>query len=299
VNQPSFAQPRIERLLLPGTTAQDLVADVLRLDQLHPVLSGNKWFKLNRHLQLAPPGAPLLTFGGAWSNHLVATAFAAKQTGRTSIGIIRGERPASLSDTLQDALSYGMTLEFVSRHSYAAKAQPNFLRELSLRYPGVYIIPEGGGGIPGIEGSQHILEGTPNYTHILCAIGTGATWMGLVRAAGPGTIVLGIPVIKGITSIADIDHEHLLTPDQLDRGRLLPAHHLGGYARHPPELLEFMNRFYRTSGIPTDIVYTGKLFYALWKIVDNHFFPAHSRLLIIHSGGLQGNRSLLPGQLIF
>jgi 1-aminocyclopropane-1-carboxylate deaminase len=299
LNQPSLAEPRIERLRLPELTARQLEADVLRLDLLHPVLSGNKWFKLHKHLQSSPPGAPLLTFGGAWSNHLVATAFAAQQTGRPSIGIIRGERPPSLSDTLHDALSYGMTLEFISRHRYAAKAQPNFLRDLSLRYPGAYIIPEGGGGIPGIEGSQDILVGTPNYTHILCAIGTGTTWMGLVRAAGPGTTVLGIPVLNATTSIADIDHEGLLTPDQLDRARLLPGHHLGGYARHPPELLQFMNKFYHLSGIPTDIVYTGKLFYALWKIVDSHFFPARSRLLIIHSGGLQGNRSLRPGQLIF
>ena len=264
-------------------------------------MSGNKWFKLHKHFQLAPPGAPILTFGGAWSNHLVATACMAHQTGRRSIGIVRGERPANLSATLHEALSYDMTLDFVSRLVYSAKAQPNSLRELSDRYPGAYIIPEGGGGMPGIAGSEAILHRTDlaGYTHILCAVGTGTTWMGLVRAAPPGTIVVGIPVLKGIDSIAHVDAEGLLTAEQRDRARILPGFDFGGYARHPQSLLDFMNDFYRLTAIPTDIVYTGKIFYALWNIVDSHFFPAHSRLLIIHSGGLQGNRSLKPGRLIF
>ena len=305
MNQPSLAEPLaeppIERLQLPHLAEQQLIADVLRLDLLHPIVSGNKWFKLNRHLRLAPPEAPLLTFGGAWSNHLVATAFMAKQTGRRAIGIIRGEHRPVLSATLQEAQSYGMTLDFVSRQLYAAKAQPHFQRELAGRYPGAYIIPEGGGGMPGISGSEDILHrpGLTTYTHILCAVGTGTTWMGLVRSAPPRTAVLGIPVSKGMITVADIDQEALLTPDQLHRGSILPGHHLGGYARHPQSLLDFMNKFYHLSGIPTDIVYTGKLFFALRNLIDKHFFRAHSRLLIIHSGGLQGNRSLEPGRLLF
>ncbi|HVS98661.1 MAG TPA: pyridoxal-phosphate dependent enzyme [Puia sp.] len=301
MNQPSLADVPIEHLHLPELAAQQLIADVLRLDLLHPVVSGNKWFKLQKHFRQAPPHAPILTFGGPWSNHIVATAYAAKQAGRNAIGIIRGERPVSLSATLQEALSYDMELEFLGRHDYAAKAQPSFLRELSRRHTGAYIIPEGGGGLPGIEGSEDILRLAPasEYTHILCAVGTGSTWMGLVRAARSGTRVLGIPVLKGMTAIADVDREGLLTPAELDRAVLVPGFHFGGYARHPQELLDFMNRFYDRLGIPTDIVYTGKLFYALWKIVDSHFFPARSRLLIIHTGGLQGNRSLTRGKLIF
>lgn len=301
MNRPSLIELQIEPLRLPQLTEHQLIADVLRLDLLHPVVSGNKWFKLQNHLELAPPGAPLLTFGGAWSNHLVATAFAAQQANRRSIGIVRGERPSSLSATLQESRSYGMTLDFVSRKCYAAKAQPTFLQDLLRRYPGVYLIPEGGGGMPGIIGSEGILRGVDpdRYTHVLCAVGTGTTWMGLVRAAARQTTVLGIPVLKGPVTIADVDRDGLLTPDQVDRARILPGHHLGGYARHPQDLLDFMNSFYQLSGIPTDIVYTGKLFYALSNMVDSHFFPAHSRLLIIHSGGLQGNRSLAPGRLIF
>ena len=296
MNPPSFIEP----LQWPELTAQHLGADVLRLDKLHPIVSGNKWFKLQKHLQLAGT-SPILTFGGAWSNHLVATAYAAKQAGLTAIGIVRGEQSFARSAALQDAAAYGMQLEFISRQQYAEKEQPGFLQQLTDKYPGVYIIPEGGGGMAGISGSEAILSkiDAASYTHILCAVGTGATWLGLVRASRPGQQVIGVPVLKGIETIAALDREGLLSPDQTHRARLLPGYHFGGYARHPQVLLDFMNRFFNETGIPTDIVYTGKLFYALWDSLSRQFFPARSRLLIIHSGGLQGNRSLGPGQLSF
>jgi 1-aminocyclopropane-1-carboxylate deaminase len=299
VNRP----PTIQRLQVPEITEYQLTVDVLRLDLLHPVISGNKWFKLKAHLALAlrSPGCPIITFGGAWSNHLVATAYAAKQAGLTAIGIVRGERPAKPSATLQDAESYGMQLEFISRQAYVQKMDPAFIDQLSRRFPGAYIIPEGGGGMPGVNGSGEILLQTDNrcYTHIVCAIGTGATWLGLIRAAGTGHRIIGVPVLKGSGTIAAIDREGLLGPEEFSRAGLLTGFHFGGYARHPRHLLDFMNRLYHDTGIPTDIVYTGKLFYAALTAAGQGFFPARSRLLIIHSGGLQGNRSLPPGQLDF
>lgn len=291
----------VETLQWPELAAQEIHADVLRLDQLHPVISGNKWFKLQCHLQLADR-SPLLTFGGAWSNHLVATAFAAKQAGLPAIGIIRGERSSELSATLQEATAYGMQLEFISREQYTHKTQPTYLKHLLDRYPGAYIIPEGGGGLPGIKGSETILSkiDAATYTHIICAIGTGTTFLGLVRASQPGQTVIGVPVLKGMHELSSIDLTGILTPEQIRRTHLLPDHHFGGYARHPQPLLDFMNRLYKTTGIPTDIVYTGKLFYAVYDSVQKgHLFPAHARLLIIHSGGLQGNRSLPTGRLLF
>jgi len=281
--------------------AQGLHVDVLRLDQLHPVVSGNKWFKLQHHLAQARPGSPILTFGGAWSNHLVATAFAAKERGLSSIGIIRGEAPATLSATLHEAKNYNMQLEFITRQQYAEKDQPAFQQQLLHWFPSAYIIPEGGGGLPGITGSEDILRltDTTTYTHILCAIGTGTTFMGLVRAASPGQKIIGVPVLKGIDSPAAVDPSSLLTKQQTARSQLLPGYHFGGYGRHPQPLLDFMNRLYADTGIPTDIVYTGKLFYAVIDCIRKQFFPTHSRLLIIHSGGLQGNRSLSSGKLDF
>jgi 1-aminocyclopropane-1-carboxylate deaminase len=297
---PNTFDPVIEPLLWPEGATQELHVDVLRLDLLHPVISGNKWFKLQHHLQLAD-GSPLLTFGGAWSNHLVATAFAAKQAGLPSIGIIRGEQPFAQSATLQEAAGYGMQLEFISREQYAQKNQDAFLRQLNDRYPGVYIIPEGGGGLPGIIGSETILckINAASYTHICCAVGTGTTFLGLIRASQGDTSIIGVPVLKGMHELSAIELSGLLTAEQKSRACLFSDYHFGGYARHPQPLLDFMNDLYKTSGIPTDIVYTGKLFYAVYDSIRNHRFPAHSRLLILHSGGLQGNRSLATGRLLF
>ena len=294
MNPPSLC---IERLHWPELTAQDLHADVLRLDLLHPIVSGNKWFKLQRHLQLAEGHSAILTFGGAWSNHLVATAYAAHQTGLKAIGIVRGEPSATLSVTLQEAAGYGMQLEFISRHQYAEKEQPAFLQQLTSRFPGAYIIPEGGGGLPGIMGSETILSkiNADDYTHICCAIGTGTTWLGLVRSSTRQSVI-GVPVLKGIETI---NTTGILTTEQHTRAHLLMGYHFGGYAKHPQPLLDFMNWLYTSSNIPTDIVYTGKLFYAIHDSIRRHLFPTRSRLLIIHSGGLQGNRSLRPGQLLF
>jgi 1-aminocyclopropane-1-carboxylate deaminase len=279
----------------------NITADVLRLDLLHPVISGNKWFKLKGYLQQAQQlsANPIITFGGAWSNHLIATAFAAHEAGLNAIGIVRGEKPPVLSATLSSALQYGMQLEFISREDYTGisredytgKTGPDFLHQLSLRYPGAYIIPEGGAGPLGIQGSEDILRttDTSSYTHILCAVGTGTMFRGLVRASLPGQTVIGVPVLKGFD----------LPLDQSRRARLLHGYHFGGYARHPQELIDFINEFYRETAIPSDIVYTGKLFYALMDSIRRDYFPRSSRILVIHSGGLQGNRSLPPGRLEF
>jgi 1-aminocyclopropane-1-carboxylate deaminase len=307
MNIPFLAEPLPpslpEPLEWPGLAPKNIRADILRLDRIHPVVSGNKWFKLKEFLQqaLQSPGQPVVTFGGPWSNHLIAAAYATRQQGLTAIGIIRGERPPVLSATLTAAAAYGMQLEFISRREYAEKETPAFLRQLTDRHPGAYIIPEGGSGPIGIKGSEDILRttDTSQYTHILCAVGTGTTLMGLIRAARPGQVVIGIPVLKGFDQSTPVDPHTFLTPEQKAGAHILSGYHFGGYARHPPELLEFMNRWYRDTGVPSDIVYTGKLFFALWDSVRQGLFPAGSRLLVIHSGGLQGNLSLPPGILDF
>ncbi len=171
----------MDNLLLDNLTVltfncpSDIKADILRLDQLHPVISGNKWFKLKGHLQQASAFHPVITFGGAWSNHLVATACATQQNGIPSIGIVRGEKPPTLSATLTAAAAYGMQLEFISRREYAAKDEPAFLGRLTERYPERIYHSGRGGGMTGIIGSEDILRvaDTSGYTHILCAVGYG------------------------------------------------------------------------------------------------------------------------------
>lgn len=281
--QPIELPEALQSIDLPEAVARDISIDILRLDRIHPVISGNKWFKLKYHLQAAAhfDSRTIITFGGAWSNHLVATAYAARQAGLRAIGVVRGERPPILSPTLGDAIQYGMMLEFISRQQYAKK-ESAFFHE---RYPEAYIVPEGGGGAPGIQGSEEILgfRDAARYTHILCAVGTGTMYQGLVRAARPGQIVIGVPVLKGVEP----------------RDFPWTDYHFGGYGRHPQDLLDFMNEFYRETGVPSDIVYTGKLFFALRNGIGTDRIPRSSRLLVIHSGGLQGNRSLPIGKLQF
>lgn len=298
LNYPSLLDP----LDLPELTRAGIHADVLRLDRIHPVISGNKWFKLKGHLAVAKEthASALLTFGGAWSNHIIATAYAAQQLGMPAIGIIRGERPLHPSATLIAASGYGMQLEFISRDDYRKKEEATFLQQLSSRYPGVYMIPEGGAGTPGSHGCEDLLRGwdTKGYSHICCAIGTGTMFQGLARAIIPSQQLIGIAVLKGMHSLPVTVHHTPPFPEP-PGSHIITGYHFGGYARHTPALLEFMNRFYRDTHIPSDLVYTGKLFYAILDMTRREFFPARSRLLIIHSGGLQGNGSLPPGTLLF
>lgn len=279
-----------ESLSLAELTEKDCRAAVLRLDQIHPVVSGNKWFKLKYYLEnAANTGAQtLLTFGGAYSNHIIATAFAAKVKGFSSIGIIRGEQPQQLSPTLQSAIDYDMQLIFLSREAFKKKEQAEEVQALLNRLTNYYLIPEGGAGPLGIKGSKEILELAANhntYSHILCALGTGTMFAGLQQSAAPHQQVIAIPVLKG-----------MIDPVGTRRGAF---YHFGGYAKKTPELLSFMNNFYERTGIPTDFVYTGKLLYAFMDLLRNDFFPPGSNILLIHSGGLQGNNSLLEGTLYY
>jgi 1-aminocyclopropane-1-carboxylate deaminase len=292
-----------DKLQINEFAKKDIETDVLRLDKIHPVISGNKWFKLKNYLQDAAQKGhnTIITFGGAYSNHIVATAYAAKQAGFESIGIIRGEQPVQLSHTLQAAHQYGMQLQFSSRRSYQ-EMRTTDLRDVWLKkFPGAYIIPEGGQGTPGIHGSEEILELTQKnqYTHILCAIGTGTMYMGLVNASAHGQYIIGISVLKGIPDLLPEFQQHFRDPQKINYCHIQYGYHFGGYAKRKPELIDFMNRLYETSGIPTDFVYTAKMFYAATDLAAKNHFPPGSKLLLIHSGGLQGNLSLPPGTLNF
>lgn len=270
---------------------------VLRLDLIHPVISGNKWFKLKIYLEeaLRLGRNTVVTYGGAYSNHIVAAAAACKLYGLKGIGIIRGEKPLLLSPTLRDAASYGMELEFVSREDYRNRRMPERIATLQ----DAYLIHEGGYGLKGAEGAASILsQAGGNYTHILAAAGTGTMLAGLALAAKPGQEVTGVPVLRNIQSLGE-EIDALLPQEKKGSFRLLDGFHFGGYAKHNAELIRFMNGWYELTGIPTDFVYTGKLFFALDQQMQQNYFPEGSRVLAIHSGGLQGNRSLPKGTLIF
>jgi 1-aminocyclopropane-1-carboxylate deaminase len=278
---------------------KNIPCDVLRLDQLHPVVSGNKWFKLKYYTIDAKQLGydTVATFGGAYSNHIVATAFACKEAGLKSIGIIRGEKTPQLSATLTEALGYGMELVFVSREFYRDKQK---VRE---QYPDKnwYWVNEGGYGIPGMTGAKDILNiaGTDGYSHIICACGTGTTLAGLVAAALPGQFCIGISALKGYVNLRN-DVMDLLPGEHQSRDfEVFNEYHFGGYAKHPAALLQWMNELWEEERLPTDIVYTSRLMYAVKDLISKQYFSTRDKLLVIHSGGLQGNRSLPEATLAF
>ena len=280
-----------------------VAVEVLRLDLIHPVVSGNKWFKLKNYLAEAAEKKKdtIITFGGAYSNHIVATAYAASQTGLKSIGIIRGEMPPIPSHTLEAARHYGMQLQFISRNQFADTKSPDAWHIWLEKFPGAYVIAEGGQGAPGIKGSEEILGLVEknNYSHIICAVGTGTMYFGLANAVNADQTILGITVLKGLPDLLKGAQRYLADPQKINCCQIQYDYHFGGYAKRKPELIDFMNRLFAESGIPTDFVYTAKMFYAATDLASKNHFPPGSKLLLIHSGGLQGNQSLPSGTLNF
>ena len=282
-----------DEVQLPMINNHNIALDILRLDKIDPVISGNKWFKLKYYLENAVQNGQqrVLTFGGAYSNHIIATACAASKAGVQSIGIIRGEKPAQFSHTLSDAVQLGMQLVFISRDEYNQKNNPAFIEQLKQEYDNPCIIPEGGEGSTGIKGAADIMQLTDakKYTHVLCAVGTGTMLSGLVTSTTQYQQVVGIAVLKGLINI---QLPAISVKDQQRTSILTDDYHFGGYAKKNDTLLNFMNEWYDATGIPTDFVYTGKLLFAVIDLIKKDYFPDRSRLLVIHSGGLQGNKSL-------
>lgn len=285
----------INKITLPSFIENGIEADVLRLDKIHPVISGNKWFKLRYYLEDAKDQdkKTIATFGGAWSNHIIATAAACHLNGFKAIGIIRGEEPFKPSSILQYAKELNMQLIFISRNEYKQKKLPADIND------DAYIINEGGFGIKGVEGAATILDHCQKekYTHICCATGTGTMAAGIAKVANAGTKIIGVSVLKNNPEIED--NITSLQWKGKKQPEIMHDYHFGGYAKHKPELLDFMNEFYRQTSIPSDFVYTGKLFYAIADLAAKKYFLPGSSLLLIHSGGLQGNSSLDNGKLIF
>lgn len=270
-----YPDPIIHRLHYKGYQLS-----MLRLDLIHGEVSGNKWFKLKYNLLKARELGKdtILTFGGAFSNHIAATAFACKQEGFKSMGIIRGEESARENPTLLAARANGMELLFVSREEYKQKEDAAYLQTLSEQFPNAWIVPEGGDNAEGQHGCEMILsEATNDFTHIFCAYGTGTTFKGMARTLQASQKLTGIHVLK-YEAATDLPGTEILN-----------AYHFGGYARHTQELLDFKTWFEKEFGIALDYVYTAKLCYAVFDLINKGQITPDENILIVHSGGLQGN----------
>lgn len=276
--------------------------DILRLDEIHPVVSGNKWFKLQYYLIDATEKGydSLLTFGGAYSNHIVATAYAARQHGFKATGIIRGEAPKIWSPTLLEATALGMELIFLPRKIFGTLKRNDFPEELEQRFGKHYIIPEGGYGKPGVRGAQEIMDTIKPryYTHFVAAVGTGTTLTGILQSSKNDQQVVGISAMKNNHGL-EAEIRHLYEKPLPERFYLFHDYHFDGFAKYNEALISFINTFYLNSSVPLDFVYTAKMMYGALDLVKKGFFPAGSSILTIHSGGLQGNRSLKEGLLRF
>jgi 1-aminocyclopropane-1-carboxylate deaminase len=257
---------------------------VLRLDLIHPQISGNKWFKLKYNLEEAKKQGldTILTFGGAFSNHIHATAAACKQFGFKSIGVIRGEKESGTNSTLSEAKKSGMQLHFVSREDYNRKIEKEFISELEKQFGNFYLIPEGGNNELGEKGCEEILPKENDFDIIFCACGTGTTFKGIQRALRQEQKLVGISVLKG-------EPFGKLRMTAMD-SKIIPDYHFGGYARHTEELLRFKEEFELQTNIPLDYIYTAKLFFAVNDLISKDKIPVNKKILVIHTGGLQGNK---------
>lgn len=273
---------------------------IKRDDLLHPLVSGNKWRKLKYNLLAARAQQlnTLLTFGGAYSNHLYATAAAGKVFGFHTIGVVRGEELAGkpLNSTLAFCQTCGMHLHFVDRHDYRRKEDADFLQELRAQFGPCYIVPEGGTNDLAIKGTMEImpeiiqqLNCAPNF--VCCPVGTGGTVVGLVRSAPEQTNVLGFLVLK----VSDNFWLSELFPATA-RSYRIPDYHFGGYAKTTPELLSFIRSFEQKTGILLEQVYTGKMLFGIYDLARQGYFPEGATVVAVHTGGLQGRSEALDGE---
>lgn len=254
----------------------------------HQFVSGNKLRKLKYNLLEAKKHnkKKVLTFGGAFSNHIAATAYAAKANNFNSIGVIRGEELATLplNPTLSFAKECGMKFEYISRATYRIKHQNEFIEKLKHKFGDIYIIPEGGTNALAIQGCEEILQPDDSvFDVICCSVGTGGTISGLINSAKDHQKIIGFPALKG-----DFLSREIRKFAKAKNWELITDYHFGGYAKINDNLVEFINTFKSDYGIPLDPIYTGKMMFGIIDLMNKNYFPEGTKILAIHTGGLQG-----------
>lgn len=300
------AIPPLERLLniqSPSPThlirpdwpgAENHQITLKRDDLLHPVISGNKWRKLKYALLEAQQNQvkQLISFGGGFSNHLHALAYCCYQMNIRFTAIIRGDYSGNPSPMLRDLVSWGAELNYVDRLTYQLRDKPEYLASLQQQYPDGIIIPEGGSQALALKGvGEVITELNEDYDYIMAPVGSGGTLAGLINTTQSNTHIMGIAVLKGKGYLESLVSQLLPAPVKSKSNWHINHHyHLGGYAKTTSELNAFCDTFFQQTAIQIEPVYSGKLFFALRDLIEKHVFPQGSRILVLHTGGLQGAR---------
>ncbi len=293
---------KLEQIHLSFLNKRGIEMFIKRDDLIHPYVSGNKWRKLKYNVEatLNSQYTGILTFGGAYSNHLLATAVACHHAGLLSVGIVRGEELQGASnEMLQRCTRYGMNLHFVSRNDYNFRNEKSFQEELLVTYPNMRLVPEGGANYHGVLGCMEILPSCEMaFDHVFVAQGTTTTSCGLLLSIPAETQLHVVPVLKGFDSRSEM--KSLLWNAAFDAslvdellGNLVSheEHHFGGYGKYSTELLDFMENFYLETAIPLDPIYTGKAMKALydWVVQED---VSECKLLFLHTGGVEGGKTI-------
>jgi 1-aminocyclopropane-1-carboxylate deaminase len=264
-----------------------------RIDLTHQYISGNKWFKLKYNLVCAREGGyeTLLTFGGAYSNHIHAAAAAGNEFGFNTIGVIRGEEHLPLNPTLSDAVKFGMKIHYVDRTTYRKKHLPAFHDELKEKFGRIYIVPEGGTNTLAVKGCSEIPSLIEcDYDYICTACGTAGTISGVIAGLDGKKKVLGFAVLKGASFLNDNVRNLLAEYSGKHYGNwsINLDYHIGGYAKIDKKLVQFIKKFEEINGIPLDPVYTGKMMFGIYSLLLGNYFPQNTTIVALHTGGLQG-----------
>ena len=266
---------------------------IKREDLTNPIISGNKYRKLKYNLIYAKERGfdTLLTFGGAYSNHIHAVAYAGCEFGFNTIGVIRGEATHPLNATLKDAARFNMKFHYVSRSDYRNKSDPAIVENLEKQFGKIYIIPEGGSNFNAVKGCTEILnEHEKSFDHICCSCGTGGTIAGIATSMNGLNSIWGFPALKNGGFLENDIKQHIsnYSSNSYSNWNLILDYHFGGYAKYTPDLIDFINSFKERHLIQLDPIYTGKMLFGIYDKIKQGFFLPNDKILAIHTGGLQG-----------
>ena len=288
----------LEEVKFPGISTSDFKIFVLRIDKLHREISGNKWFKLKYNLIEAEKlnHKTLITFGGAYSNHIYAVASAGKEFGFDTIGIIRGEEYFPLNPTLQFAVDCGMKLFYLNRAEYKNRNDKAFQEKLKIKFDNPYMIPEGGTNQLALMGTEEIVNHIKtNFDYICTACGTGGTIAGIISSLKGEKKILGFLALKG-GEFLENDIRELVTErssQSYNNWKLITDYHFGGYAKIDISLINFINEFESINNFKLDYIYTSKMFYGIRELLKQEYFSKGAKIVLLHTGGIQGNKGMI------